>query len=70
MSPWTPQLAFRLTYDPWGMALDLSWAALQGLGLLAVAALLYLVPGVCDDVSPLPQPLPSPDVPSGEGEGG
>lgn len=43
--PLDAQLAFRLTYDPWGMALDLGRAALEGMGLLAVAALLYLVPG-------------------------
>ncbi len=43
--PLDAQLAFRLTYDPWGMALELGRAALKGIGLLAVAALLYLVPG-------------------------
>ncbi|WP_376791073.1 hypothetical protein [Thermoflexus sp.] len=43
--PLDAQLAFRLTYDPWGMALELGRAMLEGLGLLAVAALLYLVPG-------------------------
>ncbi len=68
--PLDAQLAFRLTYDPWGMALDLSWAALQGLGLLAVAALLYLVPGYAMMSHPSPNPLPSPDVPLGEGRGG
>ncbi len=67
--PLDAQLAFRLTYDPWGMALDLGWAALQGLGLLAVAALLYLVPGYAMLPHPSPCPLPSPDAPSGEGRG-
>ncbi|MEM4202710.1 MAG: hypothetical protein QXS54_01440 [Candidatus Methanomethylicaceae archaeon] len=43
--PLDAQLAFRLIYDPWGMALELGWAGLKGLGLLAVAVLLYLVPG-------------------------
>lgn len=43
--PLDAQLAFRLIYDPWGMAMELGWAGLEGLGLLAVAVLLYLVPG-------------------------
>jgi len=43
--PLDAQLAFRLTYNPWGMALELGRAALEGVGLLAVAVLLYLVPG-------------------------
>jgi hypothetical protein len=43
--PLDAQLAFRLTYNPWGMALELGRAVLEGVGLLAVAVLLYLVPG-------------------------
>ena len=43
--PLDAQLAFRLVYYPPGVALELIQAALKGLRLLAVAALLYLVPG-------------------------
>ncbi len=43
--PMDAQMAFRLTYDPRWVLLDLGWAALQGVGLLAVACLLYVVPG-------------------------
>jgi hypothetical protein len=57
--PLDAQLAFRLTYDPWGMALELGRAVLEGIGLLAVAALLYLVPGYAL-VAWLWRPHPSP----------
>jgi hypothetical protein len=43
--PLDAQMAFRLTYDPHWVLLGLGWAALSGLGLLAVACLLYVVPG-------------------------
>jgi hypothetical protein len=43
--PLDAQMAFRLTYDPRWVLFDLGWAALNGLGLLAVACLLYVVPG-------------------------
>ncbi len=43
--PLDAQLAFRTIYDPVGMALEVGQAALEGMGLLTVAALLYLVPG-------------------------
>ena len=67
--PLDAQLAFRLAYDPWGMALEAGRAALEGVGLLAVAALLYLVPGyaVLAYLSPSPQP-PSPSL-AGERKG-
>jgi len=57
--PLDAQLAFRLTYTPWGMALELGQAVLEGMGLLAVAALLYLVPGYAL-VAWLWRPHPSP----------
>jgi len=57
--PLDAQLAFRLTYTPWGMALELGRAVLEGIGLLAVAALLYLVPGYAL-VAWLWRPHPSP----------
>ncbi|MBC7228168.1 MAG: hypothetical protein H5T61_13225, partial [Thermoflexales bacterium] len=57
--PLDAQLAFRLTYDLGGMALELGLAALEGLGLLAVAALLFLVPGYAMMPHPHPPaPLP------------
>ncbi len=65
--PLDAQLAFRLTYDPWGMALELGRAALEGLGLLAVAALLYLVPGYA--MLPHPHPPAPLSRRAGEGEG-
>jgi hypothetical protein len=40
------QLAFRLVYDPPRVALDLAVAGLGGLGLLVVAGLLFVVPGL------------------------
>jgi len=43
--PLDAQLAFRLVYDPRWMLLDLGWAAVGTLGLLAAAGLLYVVPG-------------------------
>lgn len=43
--PLDAQLTFRLVYDPRWLVADLALAGLQGLGLLAVAALLYVVPG-------------------------
>jgi hypothetical protein len=43
--PQDAQMAFRLTYDPRRIAIDLMGASLRGLGLLAVAGLLYVVPG-------------------------
>jgi hypothetical protein len=43
--PLDVQLAFRLVYNPWGMILELGRAALGGIGLLTVAAVLYLIPG-------------------------
>jgi hypothetical protein len=43
--PVDAQMAFRLTYDPHLMLLDLGWAAVNGLGALGVAVLLYVVPG-------------------------
>lgn len=43
--PLDAQAAFRLIYDPWWILVDLGWAAVKGLGLLAVAGLLYVVPG-------------------------
>ena len=43
--PLDAQMAFRLIYDPWWILRDLGWAAVKGLGLLAVAGLLYVVPG-------------------------
>ncbi|MBU0702275.1 MAG: hypothetical protein KKC18_00215 [Chloroflexi bacterium] len=43
--PLDAQMAFRLIYDPWWIVWDLGWAAVKGLGLLAVAGLLYVVPG-------------------------
>jgi len=43
--PLDAQAAFRLIYDPWWIVWDLGWAAVKGLGLLAVAGLLYVVPG-------------------------
>jgi hypothetical protein len=43
--PLDAQMAFRLTYDPRWVLLDLGWAMINGLGLLAVACLLYVVPG-------------------------
>ncbi|HEC35774.1 MAG TPA: hypothetical protein ENI39_04475 [Anaerolineae bacterium] len=43
--PQDAQMAFRLVYDPRWMLLDLGGAAVGALGLLAVAGLLYMVPG-------------------------
>ncbi|MGC9397908.1 MAG: hypothetical protein ACP5HM_02095 [Anaerolineae bacterium] len=43
--PQDAQAAFRLTYDPWWMALELAGAAVRGVGLMAVALLIYAVPG-------------------------
>ena len=43
--PLDAQMAFRLVYDPPWILLDLGRAAMSGLGLLAVAGLLYVVPG-------------------------
>lgn len=43
--PLDAQMAFRLVYDPRWIMVDLLKALLAGLGLLGVAALLYLVPG-------------------------
>ncbi len=43
--PLDAQMAFRLVYDPRWLGVDLLKASLAGLGLLGVAALLYLVPG-------------------------
>jgi len=67
--PLDAQLTFRLTYNPWGMALELGQAALEGMGLLVVAALLYLVPGyaLLAWMGPRPSPAacggtPSPQV--------
>ena len=70
--PLDAQLAFRLAYDPWGMVLELGLAALEGLGLLVVAALLYLVPGYAllawmGPHPPAPLPL---SRKAGEGGGG
>ncbi len=56
--PLDAQLAFRLTYDLWGMALELGEAVLKGLGLLGVAALLYLVPGYAMLAWASPHPSP------------
>jgi len=43
--PLDVQMAFQLVYDPRWVLLDLGWAAVGGLGLLAVVGLLYVVPG-------------------------
>ncbi|MFQ6100904.1 MAG: DUF6541 family protein [Anaerolineae bacterium] len=43
--PLDGQMAFRLVYDPRWVVVDLAGAALKGLGLLAVAGLLFVVPG-------------------------
>jgi hypothetical protein len=43
--PLDAQMAFRLVYNPALMALELAGAAVRGGGLLAVAGLLYVVPG-------------------------
>jgi hypothetical protein len=43
--PLDAQMSFRLIYDPRWMLLDLGLATMRGLGLLAVAGLLYVVPG-------------------------
>ena len=43
--PLDAQMAFRLTYSPGMAARDLAGAAVAGAGLLAVAGLLYVVPG-------------------------
>ncbi len=43
--PLDAQMAFRLIYDPRWILVDLGGAAVKGLGLLAVAGLLYVVPG-------------------------
>lgn len=43
--PQDAQMCFRLIYDPRWMILDLVGAGIQGLGLLGVAGLLYVVPG-------------------------
>ena len=43
--PSDAQMAFNLVYDPLWMLADLGKAALGGLGLLAMAGLLYVVPG-------------------------
>ncbi len=43
--PLDAQMAFRLVYDPGWLIADLLKASLAGIGLLSVAALLYLVPG-------------------------
>lgn len=43
--PQDAQLAFRLTYDPFWMVVELVGAAVRGVGLLSVALLLYVVPG-------------------------
>lgn len=43
--PLDAQAAFRLVYDPWWMVWDLGWAGVKGIGLLAAAGLLYVVPG-------------------------
>jgi hypothetical protein len=43
--PLDAQMAFRLVYAPGFIALDLMGAGVRGMGLLAVAALLYIVPG-------------------------
>ncbi len=73
--PLDAQLAFCLTYDLRGMALELGRAALEGVGLLAVAALLYLVPGyaLLAWVGPHPHPHPLAPLPlsrsAGEGWG-
>ncbi|MCS7283250.1 MAG: hypothetical protein NZ769_07900, partial [Anaerolineae bacterium] len=73
--PLDAQLAFRLTYNLWGMTLELGLAALEGLGLLAVAALLYLVPGYAMlawvfDPSPTSCPLSLSYPGRGRGVGG
>ncbi|MEM3553502.1 MAG: DUF6541 family protein [Candidatus Bathyarchaeia archaeon] len=70
--PLDAQLAFRLTYDPWGMALELGLAVLKGLGLLALAALLYLVPGyaVLAYLSLSPRSSSSPRFGDEKGAGG
>jgi hypothetical protein len=43
--PLDSQMTFRLTYTLHLVLLDLGWATLKGLGLVAAAALLYIVPG-------------------------
>ncbi len=43
--PLDAQMAFRLVYNPAVTALELAGAAARGAGLLAVAGLLYVVPG-------------------------
>ena len=43
--PLDAQMAFRLVYDQRWVLLDLGWAVVSGLRLLAVAGLLYIVPG-------------------------
>ncbi|MCS7287410.1 MAG: DUF1616 domain-containing protein, partial [Anaerolineae bacterium] len=67
--PLDAQLAFRLTYDLWGMALEAGSAVLEGLGLLAVAALLYLVPGYAMLLYLYPPALSSVDGGRGAGVG-
>jgi hypothetical protein len=43
--PLDTQMVFRLVYDPRWMLVDLGRAAVDGLGLLSMAGLLYVVPG-------------------------
>ena len=43
--PLDAQMVFRLVYDPRWMLVDLGRAAVNGLGLLSMAGLLYVVPG-------------------------
>lgn len=57
--PLDAQLAFRLTYHGWGMALELGLGVLEGVGWLVIAALLYLVPGYAALSYLLPSPPPS-----------
>lgn len=44
--PQDAQLAFRLVYDPWLMVLNLAQAAAAGLAILAVAAIVFFLPGL------------------------
>ena len=43
--PLDVQLAFRLTYDLKGIAIELAQAVLAGVGFLSLSALIYLIPG-------------------------
>jgi hypothetical protein len=57
--PQDAQMAFRLVYKPAWVLLDLSRAAAGAVGLLAIAALLYVVPGWALLAWLCPRPAPS-----------